>query len=72
MSTYRYRRLRLARPYDPRAERAANDWEFYAVYKAARVLQWLAEKAGWSEQARTARGIAGFALAQLRELRRNP
>ena len=42
------------------------------MYKAARVLQWLAEKAGWSDQALAARGVATFALTQLRELRRRP
>jgi hypothetical protein len=72
LSTYRQPRLRLVRLYDPQAERATSDWEYYAVYKAAKVLQWLAEKAGWTDQARAARGIADFALSQQCDLRRRP
>jgi hypothetical protein len=72
LSTYRQPRLRLTRPYDHKAERTSSDWEYFAVYKAAKALQWLAEKAGWTDQARAARGIAAFALSQLRDLRRKP
>jgi hypothetical protein len=72
LSSFRQPKLRLVRPYDPQAERAASDWEYFTVYKAAKGLQWLTEKAGWSDQSRAARGIAVYALTQLRDLRRRP